>query len=80
MNSSEERGWCSLDVREGFLLGLWDTTRRGWQSFKSEIYFKVGNEKRVKFWKDILLVGLNLAYKCFLKILLWEDWEEVIIL
>ena len=49
----EEGGWWSLEVREGYGVGLWKAIRKGWDAFKSKISYDLGNGKRVRFWKDI---------------------------
>ena len=49
----EERGWCSLEARDSYGIGLWKAIRKGWEAFKSKISYVWGNKRRVKFWKDI---------------------------
>lgn len=39
----EEGGWWSLEVREGYNIGLWKALGRGWDPLKSKISFIAGN-------------------------------------
>ena len=48
----DERGWCALEARKRYGVGLWKAIRKGWGAFKSKICFIKGNGRRVKFWKD----------------------------
>lgn len=41
---------CSLGMREGYGIGLWKAIRRGWDAFKINIYFVVGNGNK---WLDL---------------------------
>ena len=49
----EEGGWCSLEARKGYGMGLWKAIRKGWDAFKSKISYDLGHGRRVRFWKDI---------------------------
>ena len=49
----EEGGWCSLEAREGYGVGLWKAIRKGWDAFKSKISYDLGNGRRIRFWKHI---------------------------
>ena len=55
----------------GYGVGLWKTLRKDWEVVKSRLFFVVGNEQRVKFWKDIWC-GVNLFVFLFLHYLLWR--------
>ena len=49
----EDRGgWCSREVREAHSMGLWKGIRMDWELVGRQIYFCVGNGRRVRFWKD----------------------------
>ncbi|RVW72345.1 putative mitochondrial protein [Vitis vinifera] len=48
----EDGGWCSGDSRESHGVGLWKTIRKGWLEFNKRVAFKVGDGRRVRFWKD----------------------------
>ena len=48
----EKGGWCSKRVREGYEMGMWKGIRSRQEDFKSRMIFRVGNEKKVKFWMD----------------------------
>ncbi|KAL6326293.1 hypothetical protein AAG906_004790 [Vitis piasezkii] len=37
----------------GVWYGLWKSLRNDWDIVRSRLFFVVGNEQRVKFWKDI---------------------------
>ena len=39
-------------MREGYGVGLWKAFRKNWDTFNIILSFIVGNEQRVKFWKD----------------------------
>ena len=45
----EERGWCSLEARDIYGIGLWKAIRKGWEAFKSKISYVLGNGIRVRF-------------------------------
>nr|CAN70181.1 hypothetical protein VITISV_000006 [Vitis vinifera] len=49
----QEGGWCSKGVRDRYGVGVWKTIRNGWENFQSHSCFIVGDDTRVKFWKDI---------------------------
>ena len=51
-NGEEQGGWCSQEVREWYGVGLWKEIRKDWHLISSRLSFVVGNERRVKFWKD----------------------------
>ena len=48
----EDGGWCSGDSRESHGVGLWKAIRKGWMEFSKRVAFKVGDGRRVHFWKD----------------------------
>ena len=48
----EDGGWCSGDSRESHGVGLWKMIRKGWLEFNKRVAFKVGDGRRVHFWKD----------------------------
>ena len=48
----EDGGWCSGDSRESHGVGLWKVIRKGWMEFSKRVAFKVGDCRRVRFWKD----------------------------
>nr|CAN72765.1 hypothetical protein VITISV_037010 [Vitis vinifera] len=48
----EDGGWCFGDSRESHGVGLWKTIRKAWLEFSKMVAFKVGDGKRVHFWKD----------------------------
>ena len=39
-------------MREGYGVGLWKAIRKEWNLLSDKIVFEVGNERRVRFWKD----------------------------
>ena len=45
-------GWSSREVREAHGEGLWKGIRMDWELESARISFRVGNERRVSFWKD----------------------------
>ena len=67
----EQGGWSSKEAKGGYGVGLWKTLRKDWEVVKSRLFFVVGNEQRVKFWKDIWC-GVNLFVFLFLHYLLWR--------
>ena len=42
-------GWCSMEMREWYDIGLWKAIRRRWGAFKSKISFVMGNGRSVRF-------------------------------
>ena len=48
----EEGGWCFGASSKGYGVGLWKAIRQGWKDFNKRIVFRVGNGRRVRFWKD----------------------------
>ena len=49
----EDRGgWCSREVREAHGVGLWKGMRMDWELVGARISFRVGNGRRVRFWRD----------------------------
>ena len=49
----QDGGWCSKGVRDCYGVGVWKAIRNGWESFHSHSCFFVGDDTRVKFWKDL---------------------------
>ena len=47
----EEWVWCSRVSREGYGMGLWKAIDNGWKEFNNMVVFRVGNGRRVRFWK-----------------------------
>ena len=52
MHKGRDGGWCSGDSRESHGVGLWKAIRKGWMKFSKRVAFKVGDGRRVRFWKD----------------------------
>ena len=50
-----EGGWCTLDTRGGYGLGLWKAISTCWPCVSSNLSFEIGNGQRIKFWKDARL-------------------------
>ena len=48
----EEGGWCSRTSKEGYGVDLWKVIQSGWKGFNNKLGFRVGNGRRVRFWKD----------------------------
>ena len=49
----EDRGgWSSREVREAHGVGLWKGIRMDWELVGARISFRVGNGRRVSFWRD----------------------------
>ena len=49
----EDRGgWCSQEVREAHGMGLWKGIRMYWKLVSDRMVFKVGNGRKVRFWRD----------------------------
>ena len=48
----EDGRWCPGDSRESHGVGLWKAIRNGWMEFSKMVAFKVGDGRRVWFWKD----------------------------
>ncbi|RVX04892.1 hypothetical protein CK203_019123 [Vitis vinifera] len=49
----QEGGWCSKGVRDRYGVGVWKAIRNGWKNFRSHSCFIIGDDTRVKFWKDL---------------------------
>ena len=71
-----EGGWCSLEAREGYGIGLWKAIRRGWDAFKSKISYDLGHGRRVRFWKDIWCGDTPLRTSLFAIATSKEAWEQ----
>ena len=41
------------EVRERYGVRVWKTIRNEWEGIRSRSHFLVGNERRIKFWKDL---------------------------
>ena len=50
-----EGGWCTLDTRGVFGLGLWKEILTHWSCVSRNLSFEVGNGQIIKFWKDAWL-------------------------
>ena len=48
----EEGGWCTRAERGRHGVGLWKAIRKEWLGMYSSLAFRVGNGRRVRFWKD----------------------------
>ena len=48
----EEGGWCTRAERGRHGVGLWKAIRKEWLGMHSSLAFRVGNGRRVRFWKD----------------------------
>ncbi|KAL6342504.1 hypothetical protein AAG906_012100 [Vitis piasezkii] len=51
-SSSLRRGWCTRAERGRHGVGLWKAIRKEWLGMYSSLAFRVGNGRRVRFWKD----------------------------
>ena len=47
-----EGGWCTLAVSGRYGVGLWKAIRKEWLCLKSSLAYRVGYDRRVRFWKD----------------------------
>ncbi|RVW92361.1 LINE-1 retrotransposable element ORF2 protein [Vitis vinifera] len=48
----EEGGWCTRAERGRHGVGLWKAIRKEWLGMYNNLAFRVGNGRRVRFWKD----------------------------
>ncbi|RVX18713.1 putative ribonuclease H protein [Vitis vinifera] len=48
----EEEGWCTRAVSGRHGVGLWKAIRKEWLGMYSNLAYRVGNGRRVRFWKD----------------------------
>ena len=48
----EEGGWCTRAESGRHGVGLWKAIRKEWLGMYSSLAFRVGNGRRVRFWKD----------------------------
>ncbi|WMV09473.1 hypothetical protein MTR67_002858 [Solanum verrucosum] len=44
--------WCIENVSEPYGVGVWRTIRNLWPQMEANLYLKVGNGNKTKFWKD----------------------------
>lgn len=44
--------WCTKITSEPYGVGVWRTIRNLWPQMEGNMYFKVGNGYKTKFWKD----------------------------
>ena len=57
-----ERGWWSTrGVREGYGVGLWKEISKEGLLPLNNVSFSVGDDKRVRFWKDIWCGNMSLC-------------------
>ena len=49
----EGGGWNSREVREGYGVGFWKEIRKEGSLLLKNASFVVGDDRRVRFWKDI---------------------------
>ena len=45
-------GWCTRAESGRHGVGLWKAIRKEWLGMHSSLAFRVGNGRRVRFWKD----------------------------
>ena len=43
--------WCTENVSEPYGVGVWRTIRNLWPQMEANLYLKVGNGNKTKFWK-----------------------------
>ncbi|KAL6328099.1 hypothetical protein AAG906_033381 [Vitis piasezkii] len=68
-------GWCSREAREAHGMGLWKGIRMDWKLVSDRMVFKVGNGRKVRFWR-IDGVGFSFVYVIsFSFALSFNDWE-----
>ncbi|RVW34912.1 putative ribonuclease H protein [Vitis vinifera] len=48
----EKGGWCTRAERGRYGVGLWKAIRKEWLGMYSSLAFRVGNGRKVRFWKD----------------------------
>ncbi|RVW69835.1 putative ribonuclease H protein [Vitis vinifera] len=80
----QDGGWCSKGVRDRYGVGVWKAIRNGWESFRSHSRFIVGDDTRVKFWKDLWCENQSLeeAFPTLFNLSINKDrwvaeaWEE----
>jgi hypothetical protein len=46
-------GWCSLESRAAYGVGLWKNIRKGWDTFRGFTRHVVGNGTKISFWHDL---------------------------
>ena len=81
----EEGGQRSRGVKDSYMLGMWKTIRNWWESIKGRSHFKIGNGRRIKFWKNRWCGNLSLeeAFLSLFSIATAKDswvakvWEQV---
>ena len=81
----EEGGQRSRGVKDSYMLGMWKTIRNWWESIKGRSHFKIGNGRRIKFWKNRWCGNLSLeeAFLSLFSISTAKDswvakvWEQV---
>ena len=48
----EDGGWCTRAISGRHGVGLWKVIRNEWLGMNSSLAYRVGNGRRVRFWKD----------------------------
>ncbi|WMV31780.1 hypothetical protein MTR67_025165 [Solanum verrucosum] len=48
----ELNSWCTKITSEPYGVGVWRTIRNLWPQMEGNVYIKVGNGNKTKFWKD----------------------------
>lgn len=48
----EASPWCTEMVTDTYGVGVWRTIRSLWQLMEDNIFLKVGNGAKTKFWRD----------------------------
>ena len=49
---AELNPWCTKITSEPYGVGVWRTIRNLWPQMEGNVYIKVGNGNKTKFWKD----------------------------
>lgn len=47
--------WCAQNTGEPYGVGVWRTIRSMWPQMEANLFIKVGNGSKTRFWKDIWL-------------------------
>lgn len=56
----QSKPWCTDVVTSTYGVGVWRTIRALWNKLKEDTCLRVGNDTKIKFWKDVWIDQVSL--------------------